>query len=161
MEATQKDIQIINTLKIDNNRQGTIGALSKNGIPVNNTASRSDLGAKLLSLYNSNQPLYATVIASIPFNANAGNYTTSPQMAEALKKDFSASSGNTSKYSNFNFGDITTGLGDFISGKTSTTNTTTTTVAAAPVNYKPLYIAGGMTLLLVVILVATSKSSAK
>lgn len=75
---TIDDIRGYSTIKIDNNPSAVISALNKNGynIPVN--ANKNVLGDTLLSIYKNNKSKYLSILATVPFNQSANNYTTNP-----------------------------------------------------------------------------------
>lgn len=76
----EKDIRAYNTIIIDNNRAGVIGALNKNGYKLSIDTRREQLGAILFGIYKSNKPKYTNIVQAIDFNPHAKNYTTEPKI---------------------------------------------------------------------------------
>lgn len=85
---TLDDVRAYNTIKVDNNFQGVLDALKKNGVPFLGVPSRESLGSFLFSLYNKNHATYTAVMKDVPFDDNINNYTTDGDFQASVANAF-------------------------------------------------------------------------
>ena len=84
MTSTETQAVAYFTIIMDNNRIGTIHAMTKNGIPIGDGASRKEMTEKLLAAFRKDKQSFVQMMQSVSIKENANNYTTDPKLVKAI-----------------------------------------------------------------------------
>lgn len=84
MTSTETQAVAYFTIIMDNNRIGTIRAMTKNGIPIGDGASRKEMTQKLLAAFRADKQKFVKMMQSVAIKEYANNYTTDPKLVDAI-----------------------------------------------------------------------------
>lgn len=115
----EREIPYINSVFIDNNKEGVINSLNTNGYPTSEIISSKDLNLKLFRLANADYQKYISVLEGVTFDPSKQNYTTSSDFVNSI------SQGNNVNQRSFE--DIFKQITGYLTGTSSNTTTTTET----------------------------------
>ena len=124
--GVNQDIYLYITSVYDNNAQALYPILEDNGIQIRNL-NRADSINNLYNRWVANPSLMLSIFKQVPYDAQADNYTSSPQFVAALQSDIQRSGKQPSRSTT----DWWSQLGDLVGGSTATTATTVTNTPTA------------------------------
>lgn len=84
MTSTETQAVAYFTIIMDNNRIGTIRAMTKHGIPIGDGASRKEMTEKLLAAFRADKKKFVKMMQTVAIKEYANNYTTNPQLINAI-----------------------------------------------------------------------------
>lgn len=140
LQNTRSGITAINNIIVDNNLPSVINALKSYSIVVPDE-SRDAVVNQLETLFNNNKREWITVLKRVKYDPNVSNYTTDATLRASMLETLNINP----QTADVNWSDIWGGIGDFISGSSTTGGISSSSTT------KPAVSAGAIAIVLIVI----------